>query len=193
MKKDQIISILESNDLFHEWYSYVKDIIASDEFQIRKLYPHHDDSVFHHCVLVSFQSFLIARKIHADHRACAIAGLLHDFYPKAWQYNEELAKISSNRIRGKSNLFHMHGFVHAKEAAKNAQKYFPDVCNSTVLDAISHHMFPLTVIPPHHIEGWIVTTTDKLVSVQTLDVKMIPRLIGLGGVLDRFNMGERLL
>ena len=54
-------------------------------------------------------------------------------------------------------------------------------------------MFPLTIIPPHHIEGWIVTTADKLVSVQTLDVKMIPRLIGLGGVLDRFNMGERLL
>lgn len=32
-------------------------------------------------------------------------------------------------------------------------------------------MFPLTIIPPHYIEGWIVTSMDKkypLVSLKTL-------------------------
>ncbi len=32
-----------------------------------------------------------------------------------------------------------------------------------ILDSIEHHMFPL-VLPPHHLEGWIITLADKLVS-----------------------------
>ena len=31
---------------FNEWYSIVEPILLSDEFQRRKLFPHHDDSVW---------------------------------------------------------------------------------------------------------------------------------------------------
>ncbi len=65
----------------------------------------HDDSVYHHCILVSFKSFLIAKKINANEKLCAITGLLHDFYPKAWQYNEELYKKYPECLRTKKKHF----------------------------------------------------------------------------------------
>ncbi len=179
MDKEDILQLLKKNALFNEWYSYVKDIIESDEFQIRKLYLHHDDSVYHHCISVSFKSYMIARNVGANKKNCAIAGLLHDFYPKAWQYSQELYEKYPDRLRNEKNIFHMHGFTHGKEAAKNYQKYYPEVVNKQITNAIKWHMFPLTLVPPLYKEGWIVTLADKIVSFTTINIKSVPKLVGL--------------
>lgn len=41
-------------------------------------------------------------------------------------------------------------------------------------------MFPLTIIPPHYLEGWIVTSMDKKASVSVLkDFKELPNYVGI--------------
>ncbi len=40
MINDEELIFLKNNKLFNEWYSYVKDILKSEEFEKRKLYIH---------------------------------------------------------------------------------------------------------------------------------------------------------
>ena len=109
---------------------------------------------------------------HCDQRVCAIAGLLHDFYPLAWQYNEDLAKLDDGkymeRLKRKEPLFKKHGFTHGDEAAINYVKYFPELEDKKITDCIRTHMFPLTIRPPKYKEGLIITLVDKANSVHEL-------------------------
>ncbi len=82
---------------------------------------------------------MMARKLHANERICSVAGLFHDFYPKAWQYNEESDKKYPECLRRQKSIFRMHGFVHAKEASENYQIYFPNTIDKKLL---------LTIVPP---------------------------------------------
>ena len=162
-----------SNPFFQEWYLLVKDILLHDEFQKRKLFLHHHClSVWEHSILVSFKSFLASKTFHANSRVCAIAGLLHDFYPYAWLYNKDLEELDGgiylSRIDKKMSLFKKHGFTHAKEAAENYIKYFPELEDKRITNAIKRHMFPLNIIPPRYKEGFIITSVDKLNSVKEL-------------------------
>ncbi len=161
------------NPFFEEWFQYVKEILLNDEFQKRKLFPHHHNmSVWDHSILVSFRSFLMARLFNADLRICAIAGLLHDFYPWSWLYSEDLEELDDGKylieVRTKHPLFKRHGFTHAKAAAENYIKYFPELENKRITNAIKRHMFPLNIIPPRYKEGFIITTVDKINSVHEL-------------------------
>ena len=61
-----------------------------------------------------------------------------------------------------------HGFVHAQEALNNANKYFPQLLNEKSQNAILRHMFPLNIRPPKYKESWIITLSDKLVSMEIL-------------------------
>ena len=64
--------------------------------------------------------------------------------------------------------------------SQELQKFFPEMVNKCILDSIKYHMFPLTVIPPHYIEGWIVTSMDKKASVSVLkDFKELPNYVGI--------------
>ena len=158
---------------FDEWFRIVKVVLLNDEFQKRKYFMHHHNlSVWDHSILVSFKSFLIAKNIGADCTVCALAGILHDFYPQAWLYSEELAQIDDGKylkeINVKKPLFKMHGFTHGKEAALNYVKYFPKLEDDKITDSIKRHMFPLTLIPPKYIEGIIITSVDKLNSLSEL-------------------------
>ncbi len=164
---------------FNEWYEIVKDILNNEEFQKRKLFLHHEDSVWHHCIIVSFNSFLLAKYYMADARICAIAGLLHDFYPKAWQYSEELYNYDKEYLNTSKGIRNLHGFVHAKQAAVNYVKYFPELEDDKITDAIKRHMFPLNIIPPKYKEGWIVTLVDKQVSFSSISIKELPKYVGL--------------
>ncbi len=170
---EDIDATLVMNPFFDEWYAIVKDILASDEFQKRKLFWHHHKlSVWDHSILVSFKSFLASKYFHADKKICAIAGLLHDFYPYTWLYNKELEEIDGgiylSRLDEKRPLFKKHGFTHAKEAAENYIKYFPELEDKKITNCIKRHMFPLNIIPPRYKEGLIITSVDKLNSVREL-------------------------
>lgn len=169
---------------FNEWFKIVEPILLHDEFQRRKLFLHHESSVWDHCIQVSFKSFLVAKFYNLDTHVAAVAGLLHDFYPQAWQYSEELYNLDpsylSRYMKKHKGLKELHGFVHGREAAINAQKFFPDLVNKKILDSIKYHMFPLTIIPPHYLEGWIVSSMDKKVSASVFkDVKELPNYVGI--------------
>lgn len=152
-----------------EYYKIVQKILEHKEFQKRKDYAHHDKiSVYDHSIAVSKLSYRLARFLKVDYESAAIGGLLHDFYYKPWQENQE-----------KKPLFQKHGFVHAKEAYENSKNIFPEYMNPQIKNIILRHMFPLNKIPPKYIESWVVTFADKWVSLEVfLHPTFFIRLIG---------------
>lgn len=170
---------------FEEWFNITKKVLASREFQKRKIMKHHDDSVFEHCVKVSFEAFKMAKRKNLDINVCAIAGLLHDFYPEAWQYSEKLEKLDEsyrNRFlpNHRGSISNLHGFVHARKAMENAIKFYPELMNEKIENSILRHMFPLNPTPPKYMEGWVITLADKKVSLSNMpSVSEWPKYIGL--------------
>ena len=167
MKKDITKRILYDN----EYVNIVSPILNSSEFQKRKSWIHHEDvSLYEHLIIVSYMSYVICKKKKLNYKDAAIGGLLHDFYYKPWQ----------EHIYEKKPFFKQHGFVHAREAMENSYKFFPDLMNKRIANIIKRHMFPLNIIPPRYIEGWIVSYVDKKVSMNVaLNVKAIPKYLGL--------------
>lgn len=161
---------MKKKELPQEYLEIVSFILNHPEFQRRKTYPHHGKvTVYDHCLAVSYTAYCIAKKMGVDYRSAAIGGLLHDFYDSPWQDDV------------KKKLFEKHGFVHARQAAENAWKYFPEYMDKKREDIILRHMFPLNIRPPKYIESWIVTMSDKYVSMEVIkDVKHLPRYIGFG-------------
>lgn len=141
-----------------EFYGIINDIINNEEYLKRKEYHHHGDtSVYEHCLNVAYYSFRMTKKLHLDYKSATIAGMLHDFYYKDWQLNKE-----------KQPFFKQHGFVHAREALENSKSNFPDKMNKKVENAILRHMFPLNIHPPKYLESWLVSISDKYVSMDTI-------------------------
>lgn len=165
IEKD-IPSKIRTSTFFDEWYKIVEIILQNEEFQRRKLFYHHRSySVWDYSIAVSFKSFIVAKKMSANTKITAIAGLLHDFFPYTWRYNKELEKIDNGkylaRVNRHESLFKKHGFTHAKEASQNYLTYFPSLRNDIITNSIARHMFPLNIIPPRYKEGLIITFVDK--------------------------------
>lgn len=138
-----------------EYLEVVKIVLDHPEFQKRKTYAHHgEESVYTHSIKVSFLAYRIAKHLPIDETEVALAALLHDFYDKPWQENKE-----------KKSFFRMHGFVHAHEAYVNAHLYFDELLNNKMDDMILRHMFPLNIRPPRYLGSWVVTISDKIVSL----------------------------
>ena len=161
------------NKYFNEWFSIVKVILMNKEFQKRKLFFHHYDiTVWDHSIEVSFACFLVAKKLNKNVRVSAIAGLLHDFYEFAWIYNDELLHIDHGyylkEINKKKPFFKQHGFAHASSATKNYLKYFYYLQEEKISNSIRRHMFPLNIVPPKYVEGYILTFVDKYVSIKDI-------------------------
>lgn len=153
-------------------YSFVKEIIEHDEYQKRKKYLHHDDSVFDHCLYVCILSLKIAYILpfKFDYKAIAVGSLLHDFYHKPWQLKTK-----------KKKFFKQHGFSHSLEALDNATIHFNHMTTVVSKDAIKNHMWPLTIrhIPTYR-ESWVVSIADKLESLKVLrNIKKIPFYLGV--------------
>lgn len=154
-----------------EFLNIIKDIVNSKEFQKRKNFKHHDDSVYEHSIRVSNMAYKIAKKMPKFFKVsvvdATVAGLLHDFYTTPWR--EYKAK----------GFFNQHAFQHGRIASENAVKYFPNLMNKKIINSIKCHMFPL-YFPPRYKEGWIVTLADKIVSLEIFkSPKELPRYIGL--------------
>lgn len=158
---------------FDEWLNIVKEILLNDEFQKRKYFKHHKGRLWDHLTEVSYYSFLMAKTRNADERVCAIAGLLHDFYPKAYKYSKELDEIGHNyvdEVKKKQPIWKMHGFTHAEAAAINARIHFPKLIDDQIYSIIKTHMFPLNLTRlPKYKEGWIVTYVDKKLSISLIN------------------------
>lgn len=151
--------VSKKGDKMDEYYEIVKDILNNEEFIKRKTYRHHGNiTVYDHCLRVSIMAYRISKKLKlGDYKEAAIGGLLHDFYYKPWQENKE-----------KKPFFKKHGFVHASEALENSKIYFPDYIDEKTENIILRHMFPLNIIPPKYKESWIVSISDKIVSLEAI-------------------------
>lgn len=139
-----------------EFYKMIEPIIIEKEFQSRKEYPHHiNESVYEHVMRVSYDCYKIGKRLGMDYKSLTIAGLLHDFYEKPWQYSNE-----------KKPFFQKHAFTHAKEAVVNSKKYFgTDIITPKVESIMITHMFPLNKKIPKNREAWLLTLIDKADSV----------------------------
>ena len=149
-----------------EFLSIIGEVLNNKEFLKRKKYKHHGKtSVYEHSFAVAYYAYMMAKKLHlkaSKVRNTAIAGILHDFYYKDWT------------TLPKRPLFKKHGFVHAKEAKENSKIHFSNLMNKRIENAIERHMFPLNITPPKYIEGWLVTTADKYVSMDVIrDYKIL--------------------
>ena len=144
------------DDDLKEWFEIVKPIIMHPEFEKRKEFLHHGTiSVYDHVLNVSLLAYKKAKRKKIDYKSAAIAGILHDFYEKPWMEDAE-----------KKPFFKRHGFTHAANALENSKKYFGDYLNPVIEDAILRHMFPLNIKPPKYKIGWILTCSDKIVSLE---------------------------
>lgn len=170
LTKEQIKKIT-GEKYFDEWYEIVEDIINNPEFKKRLYFPHHGNiNVFNHCLRVSYDSFKFSYKKRINSNKCAIAGLLHDFYPYIWRKDVDnffLEEKYYQKINTKTKILEMHGFVHGKEAALNYRKYFPNLDDEIITNSIMYHMFPLTK-PPKYKVGWVITYYDKINAVKEL-------------------------
>lgn len=156
-----------------EYYKIVSTILENEEFLKRKNYKHHGEiTVFEHSLNVSMKAYKYAKKRkNYDAESVAIGGLLHDFYYKPWQENKEKRKFLKK-----------HGFVHAKEALENSKQFFPELMNEKIENIIERHMFPLNKVPPKYKEAWLVTITDKIVSMEVIFQPLFfKRLFGIRG------------
>lgn len=165
-----------------EYYNLIKPVLTNKEFLRRKNFPHHGDiTVFDHCLAVSWLAFKLAKRFSGNVQDAAIGGLLHDFYPTPWQ-----DKPKQNHFR------EAHGFVHAREAYQNVQKFFPEYTNDRIKDIIEKHMFPLNPALPRYRETWFVTLADKYVSLEIFKhPKNLHRYIGLGAKKVKKNNKKR--
>jgi len=152
-----------------DFYQIINPILQSEEFRKRKKYNHHEDSVYEHCLQVAKLTFKISRSLNLDYESATIGALLHDFYPADWQKNKK-----------KKSFFKLHGFVHAYQAKKEAQKHYGALLNPKVENIIERHMFPLTIKPPIYLESWLVMLVDKGVSLSIFKKPTkLPKYIGL--------------
>jgi len=160
-----------------EFYKIAEPILRNSEFQRRRTFLHHQDSVYDHSIRVAYVSYkmakLISRYKKINIKNVVISALLHDFYLRPWREDK------------KTLIWEKHGFVHGKVASINSYQFFPKIMNRRIENAIKRHMFPLTLIPPRYIEGWIVTTADKYVSLEIFkNPKELPRYIGINLTKD---------
>lgn len=136
-----------------EYRTYVDDLLEKPQVQELKNYKHHHyTNRLDHSIAVSYYSYLLAKKVHANARAVARAGLLHDMY----YYDNETAREVLN---GEN-----HYKVHPQIAAINAAQ-ITDL-SELEKDIIHSHMFGAIMTVPHYKESYIVTLMDKYCSIK---------------------------
>ena len=126
-----------------------KSFLRHLDFQKLHSYTQHINTTrLIHSINVSYLSWMIAKKLGADERAAARAGLLHDFCP--YDFSEETPT-------GERQVFY-----HPKAAAENSSRHFE--ISRKEREAILTHMFPLGPVPTNR-EGWIISFADKICAV----------------------------
>lgn len=125
---------------------------------------HGKTSCLMHCLTVTYYSYMLAKRLSLpiDEASLVRGALLHDFFLYDWH-----DKHSHKR---------WHGFRHPNIALTHAQHYFR--LTPKEVDMIKHHMWPLTPMPPHCLEGWLVTLMDKWCSLrETFHCAKIPNFL----------------
>lgn len=142
-----------------EYRSYVDDLLANPNVQELKNYTHHHyTDRLSHSLAVSYTSYLLAKKLHADAKAVARAGLLHDMY----YYDRS---TSASVLNGKN-----HYQVHPKIALINAEYITP--LSEVEKDIIEKHMWGATGALPRYRESYIVSMMDKYCALKDVSLPL---------------------
>lgn len=143
-----------------EFFDYFSDLYKTDEIQGMKIYPQHGKiDRLQHILSVTYLSYIIARKRHADIRKTLRGAILHDLFYYDWHKADD----GSHRL---------HGYRHPGFAEKNARLLNPEI-SEIEANIIRRHMWPLTVIPPKYKEGFIVSIADKYCATQEILISRI--------------------
>ncbi len=145
----------------------VSDILQNPEYRKLAEFKHHSSSILDHCLQVGYISYLIGRRFHMDTTALARGGVLHDFFLYDWR--SDRFDYSSFSAFKKS-----HAFRHPSIALQNAENCFD--LNAREKDIILHHMWPVTIKPPHYKETYLVSTVDKYTACQEYILRTEPNL-----------------
>lgn len=124
-----------------------------EEFNIEKynnmnMNKHHGLTRYEHSLRVAKSSFYISYILGGDVTAATRGALLHDFF-------------TDNDIDKERFLEYLH--MHPEIALENAKKYFK--VNDLEEEIIITHMFPFGTKKPKSKEAWIVSISDKYISL----------------------------
>lgn len=142
-----------ANDPFEK---LISDIISSESYRSMREYKHHMRSTaYAHSIRVAYLCYRHCQRHNsrADLNELVRGALLHDYY----LYDRRGREHHVNGL--------IHTFTHPKQAIKNAMRDYPDLTENE-RDAIRHHMFPMTLIPPKTRCGWLVCFYDKLAAIE---------------------------
>ena len=148
-------------------HHYGQDILDHEHMEIEKRSLQHGDvTTYDHSLEVARLSVAIADRLrlwnHVNLRALVRAALLHDYFLYDWHDYDD----GSHRL---------HGFRHPYAAERNARTDFE--IDDVVANSIRTHMFPLTPIPPKHLEGVIVNVADTASAIQETLASWMSRLL----------------
>ena len=138
----------------NEFKELVKDIISTENYKSMKDFVHHKGvSTYKHSIEVAYLCYKHYKKKKRKYSAKELvkAALLHDYYLYDWHHTGEGHRL--------------HGFFHPGKALKNAIRDFGPL-TKVEKEAIKHHMFPLTLIPPHTRIGILVCYYDKVATIR---------------------------
>jgi len=142
-----------TSDQIRLYKTILKDIEQNSRFlQTKEATQHGETTIYQHCQNVALYCLHLANKFKwkIDETSMIRGALLHDYFLYDW--HDKKARKNP------------HGYVHPGIALKNAQQDFD--LNKIERDVIKHHMFPLTLCPPHTKEGFLITLADKICSIK---------------------------
>ena len=135
----------------------ISDLLDQEKVQEMKQYrQHYNINCFEHCLLVSYNTYLICKKHHLDYISGARAGMLHDLFLYDWRKREN----------GRKGL---HAYTHPKVALKHASTFLN--LNDKEKDMILKHMWPVTPAIPKYKETFVLTFVDKYFAVAEAFIK----------------------
>jgi uncharacterized protein len=131
-----------------DYEDYVDDLLACSNVGLMSGFAQHGKvSCLEHSQSVSYNSYIICRKLKLDYRSAARGGLLHDYFLYDWH----------------DSPYRFHGLRHPNKSLINARKDFK--LNKIEVDIIKKHMWPLTLIPPKYPESFVVNLMDKYCTI----------------------------
>ncbi len=118
--------------------------------EMKKYIQHGDITTYDHALAVAHRCYRYAYKRRVNIEELTVAAFLHDLYLYDWHEPDKSHK--------------WHGYHHAKRASENAERIFS--VSPHVKSMIATHMWPLNLTKlPRSREAWILTLTDKAVSL----------------------------
>lgn len=129
-----------------EFQFIIKELIENETVLEMKNYRQHfETDCYEHCYKAAYYCYKICKKLKLDYKSAARGAMLHDLFLYDW--------------RKRNNRKGLHAYTHGRYALENANKLFK--LNEIEQNMILRHMWPVTFIPPKHLEGFILTIVDK--------------------------------